>query len=158
MRNISTLVDDMLSTGAQCNVRKGTPSPPVSPSKLCKLAASPPQSPLRKELLASPPASPFSKQLVPDDEEMEEMFPDVENSDDADEGFCEGESEDFDPEVELELSLRKAGVPRGIRKHDYNPLSYRGGAAILAQNGSLVRCPPRMRRAVKMRRSARNAE
>ncbi|KAF8848486.1 hypothetical protein BDZ45DRAFT_269701 [Acephala macrosclerotiorum] len=95
IRDISALVEDMISTSSQCQLHKSTSRP----------------------YLNSPPATPFvTEPLELDVDDVEPGVPGLHE----DEGFAEMEDS-----VEDEFSLRRASTPSGIRKLGYNAMRYR---------------------------------
>ncbi|PQE11024.1 hypothetical protein CJF31_00000757 [Rutstroemia sp. NJR-2017a BVV2] len=108
IRDINTLVEDMLNNNSQCCLRK----------------------PLSKSNLAVSPLPSHSARLevdpdTPDDIDTTEMeiekarrkwMNTVVHANDIDEGYVEGDSSDKDSE-DLGTSLRRASTPSGIRKH-----------------------------------------
>ncbi|KAG4440057.1 hypothetical protein IFR05_004450 [Cadophora sp. M221] len=143
MKDISTLVEDMLTTNTQCRLHK-TPSRPYlsSPPPSGLIPSS--KAELEAELaIESPPSVDFA---------------DREISPDEDEGFSEMDDPFGLLAFEEEMSLRRASAPSGIRK--YNVVRWRksaecvgGGSGNGNGNGGLtavartkVRSMPRMRR------------
>ncbi|RDL38996.1 uncharacterized protein BP5553_03336 [Venustampulla echinocandica] len=127
LRDIHTLVENMIASNSQCNLRKS--------ASLSYLS-----SPLTRDI------------LIPDIPE----YPDGELVPDDDEGFDEmDDPHQFLRQASLilrEVSLRRAGTPSGVQKH--NGLRYRASAECLGGNGPgltpngrvKVRCLPRMRK------------
>jgi hypothetical protein len=132
IRDISALVEDMIQSNSQCNLRKSTSRP----------------------YLLSPPRSrpgsniPTIDDLIVDetDEQQKRQVPY-----DEDEGFAE--MEEVLTLQEEEMSLRRASTPSGIRKHD---VRYKASSESLASTASSFngvrrdrasyRCVPRMRK------------
>lgn len=122
MRDINALVEDMISSNSQCRV-----------------AARP--------FLLSPPPSrgrePEKSNLVVD---PSSVFDEVDGSrtgpeDVDDEGFCE---DNFGEEEEMEMSLRRASAPSGIRKYN---VRYGRSADVVNIGGKVkVKSLPRMRK------------
>ncbi|CZR67722.1 uncharacterized protein PAC_17621 [Phialocephala subalpina] len=96
IRDISALVEDMISTSSQCRLYKSTSRP----------------------YLNSPLATPFVTEPLELDVDDEE--PRAAPGLHEDEGFAEMEDN-----VEDEFSLRRASTPSGIRKFGYNLVRYR---------------------------------
>jgi len=136
MKDISTLVEDMLTTNTQCRLHK-TPSRPYlsnpPPSGLVPSS----KAELEAELAIETPALDFADRQISPDE---------------DEGFSEMDDPYGLLAFEEEMSLRRASAPSGIRK--YNVVRWRKSAECVGNgNGSLtavgrmkVRSMPRMRR------------
>ncbi|TVY33505.1 hypothetical protein LSUB1_G008722 [Lachnellula subtilissima] len=127
MRDINTLVEDMITSNSQCNLHK-------SPSR---------------QYLSSPPPS-----IHGEEEDLVVELLDYEPrhiSVDEDEGFGDYEEPTF---MKEDLSLRRASTPTGIRK--YGGLRCRSssesvGTNGMASNGRMkVRCLPRMRKRDKV--------
>lgn len=126
MRDINTLVEDMITSNSQCNLHK-------SASRPC---------------LSSPPPSIHGEE---EDSVVELLdYEPRQISVDEDEGFGDYEESTF---IKDELSLRRACTPTGIRK--YGGLRYRSssesvGAGMVANGRTKVRCVPRMRKRNKV--------
>lgn len=121
IRDINSLVEDMIVTNSQCNLRRTTSRPYLS---------SPPASRARPEELV---VDPLGEQILS-------------RNMDEDEGFSEIADEDWG--LEEEMTLRRASTPSGIRK--YGGMRWRASAecvaAINAAGRPKVRSMPRMRR------------
>lgn len=124
MRNINSLVEDMIVSNSQCRLHKST----------------------SRQYLSSPPPSRHGmEECVIETTEFETPNIVV----DEDEGF--GDCEDQSALLKEEVSLRRASTPIGIRK--YGGLRYRASAECVGNNGAIgsngrmkVRSVPRMRR------------
>ena len=124
VRDINSLVEDMITSNSQCRLHKSTSRP----------------------YLSSPPSSRHEEEdLVVDTTESEASHISV----DEDEGF--GDFEDPSTLLQEEVSLRRASTPSGIRK--YGGLRYRASAECVGANGVMgsngktkVRSVPRMRK------------
>jgi hypothetical protein len=121
IRDIHTLVEDMIVSNSQCTLRNIT----------------------SRSYLSSPPPSrgrDVVDNLAIDPSEFDEARI---GPDDVDEGFCDDES--FGVDEDMELSLRRASTPGGIRK--YNGIRYGRSADYVCIGGKLkVRSLPRMRK------------
>jgi hypothetical protein len=122
IRDISTLVEDMIVTNSQCRLHKSTSRPYLS---------------------SPPPSSDPRDELVIDTTELQSPERTLTLDD---EGFSEIADEDWG--VEEEMTLRRASTPSGIRKHGI--IRWRGSAdcvaAVDAAGRTKVRSVPRMRR------------
>jgi hypothetical protein len=121
IRDINALVEDMIVTNSQCNLRRTTSRPYLS---------------------SPPPTRADVEELVVDP--LGEQIPG--RNIDEDEGFSEIADEDWG--IEEEMTLRRASTPSGIRK--YGGMRWRASAecvaAINAAGRPKVRSMPRMRR------------
>lgn len=149
MKDISTLVEDMLTTNTQCRLHK-TPSRPYLSSTQSHTQPPPPSG-----LVPSSKAELEAELAI--DSHAAIDFADREISPDEDEGFAEMDDPFGILAFEEEMSLRRASAPSGIRK--YNVVRWRksvecmgmrdayaggNGGAMLAR--TKVRSVPRMRR------------
>ncbi|PVH89179.1 hypothetical protein DL98DRAFT_508301 [Cadophora sp. DSE1049] len=146
IKDISTLVEDMLTTNAQCRLHK-TPSRPY-------LTSPPPPPP--SGLVPSSKAELEAELAI--DSQAAIDFADREISPDEDEGFAEMDDPFGILAFEEEMSLRRASAPTGIRK--YNVVKWRKSVECMGmrdayanggESGSTlartkVRSVPRMRR------------
>lgn len=122
-RTIQTLVEDMIASGSQCNVR-GASASPLTPT------------------WARTGGGPL---LEPDDEvHFDARCMDLE----VDEAFASGRTSDTEREetflMETVLSLRRAAAPAGVRK--VGSLQYRASADAAMSCANVVRNRPRMRK------------
>lgn len=137
VRDISTLVEDMIESNSQCNLHNSTSTPT-------------PQTSLPSSRLTLPPYT--GEEILVD---TTGSFP---SEPDDDEGFGEMDEDpyvpDFDREAleiggkDDEMTLRRASTPSGIRK--YTVIKYRKsadvGSAVTPNGRPKVRCLPRMRK------------
>ncbi|XMA07810.1 hypothetical protein WAI453_000601 [Rhynchosporium graminicola] len=141
-RDISTLVEDILTTNTQCRLHKASSGPyltgpPPPPSGLIPSSKEELEAELAIEAQALPSIDFEGRAIISPDE---------------DEGFAEMDDPYGLLAFEEEMSLRRASAPSGIRK--YNVVRWRKSAECVAGgNGSSapvsrmkVRSMPRMRR------------
>jgi hypothetical protein len=124
MRDLDTLLEDMIVTNSQCTLHQSTSRPYLS---------------------SPPPSIAGTEELVVDTTEFQPQR----NNFDEDEGFSEIADEDWG--LEEEMTLRRASTPSGIRK--YGLIRWRGSADCVAPVNSAgrtkIRSMPRMRRRPK---------
>jgi hypothetical protein len=124
MRDLDTLLEDMIVTNSQCTLHQSTSRPYLS---------------------SPPPSIAGTEELVVDTTEFQPQR----NNFHEDEGFSEIADEDWG--LEEEMTLRRASTPSGIRK--YGLIRWRGSADCVAPVNSAgrtkIRSMPRMRRRPK---------
>jgi hypothetical protein len=133
-RNLSCRLEDMISSGTQCNVRGQLPSIPT---------------PSRPTPGRVPPSEPGPIEADPD---CAMPGPDLEVDDAEGDGLTEN-PEDVLAMLERGVSLRDASGPGGVRKHMVGgiALQYRLSADVALRCQNVVHNRPRMRRRHKTR-------
>lgn len=144
IKDINSLVEDMISTNSQCRLHTTKSSAHLSSSYNIH---TPPSS----RVIPSPSSK--DQDLLLDT--TEEHFMNGNISPDEDEGFVEGDDNEMDvfalSVLEEEMSLRRASTPSGIRKYSavkWKSVEYIGSTTTLAR--TKVRSVPRMRRRRKV--------
>ena len=147
VKDINTLVETMISTNSQCRLR--TPSRTRSNGQSSSADSI-------EVIAASPSNDLVTDDVVFGDEDDSAIVAEQEVSPHEDEGFAEMDDEEGD----IELSLRRASIPRGIRKHSgaipqmgskYKNMSDSAIAVgsmnmYMPREKRKIRCAPRMRR------------
>jgi hypothetical protein len=141
VRDLNSLVSEMLETNSQCRLTTPSPSPPVV------TPTSPPPVPTHPFIIDTEPDSPTTTTQQawfhppPPQNHHAEL--------EIDEGFCEQDEEQRS--FEEEMSLRRASTPSGIRKYN-NPTTMGAGRwarsadCVLIGGKIKVKNVPRMRR------------
>lgn len=133
LRTIYDLVEGMIATGEQCNVRTAAPPAPSTPSSATDNTTT--------------RLAPILEPRLSSRMDLDADFVQLE----VDEAYLTGGQPQDDKEelslLEKALSLRRAGTPGGIRK--LGPLQYRGSADTALRCANVVRSRPRMRKRKK---------